>query len=251
MLSVPYRLRFHLATDGRFLWQLLRAHLQTVTAWQRSRGRALGIADGQSGAVTFVQRFGGARNLNVHFHSLMPDGLFAAPPGDPDAPLRFAPLPAPTDAQVAHLTRRVARRLQKRARRYLEGHADADYLLDPDDEESTLQHALSTALRPPVRPQRALLPGFDDDPEPPPPSPLCARVAGYSLHAARTVPAQDRDALERLCRYGLRAPPTWERRGCLRSRFTVSPCAIRSSRRSLCSSHPGHARRPLLRSPGG
>jgi hypothetical protein len=207
VLSVPYRLRFHLARDGRFLSQMLTAHLQSVFAWQRSRGRAAGIDDGHTGAVTFVQRFGGALNLNVHFHTITPDGLFVAPAGDgPDATLRFVPLPPPTDAQVAHLTRRVARRLQKRARRYLEGHQDAHALVDPDDEEATLQHALSTALRPPVRPQRALLPGLDDDPEPPPASPLCARVAGYSLHAARVVAAHDRPGLERLCRYGLRAP---------------------------------------------
>jgi hypothetical protein len=35
---------------------------------------------------------------------------------------------------------------------------------------------------------------------------LCTRVQGFSLHAARTVAADDRLGLERLCRYGLRAP---------------------------------------------
>jgi hypothetical protein len=39
----------------------------------------------------------------------------------------------------------------------------------------------------------------------------CAKVAGFSLHAARVVDAQDRDGLERLCRYGLRAPFSQER----------------------------------------
>jgi hypothetical protein len=36
-------------------------------------------------------------------------------------------------------------------------------------------------------------------------------VAGFSLHAAQCVPAHDREALERLCRYGLRAPFSQER----------------------------------------
>jgi hypothetical protein len=40
---------------------------------------------------------------------------------------------------------------------------------------------------------------------------LCAKIAGFSLHAARVVPAHDRDALEKLCRYGLRAPLSQER----------------------------------------
>ena len=42
-------------------------------------------------------------------------------------------------------------------------------------------------------------------------TPLCAKIAGFSLHAARLVHAHDRDALERLCRYGLRAPLSQER----------------------------------------
>lgn len=41
--------------------------------------------------------------------------------------------------------------------------------------------------------------------------PLCARVDGFSLHAARTVASHDRQGLERLCRYGLRAPFSLER----------------------------------------
>jgi hypothetical protein len=46
---------------------------------------------------------------------------------------------------------------------------------------------------------------------PAPVSSLCARVAGFTLHAAQAVSADDRDALERLCRYGLRSPFSQER----------------------------------------
>jgi len=41
--------------------------------------------------------------------------------------------------------------------------------------------------------------------------PLCARIGGFSLHAARTVEAHDRASLEQLCGYGLRAPFATER----------------------------------------
>ena len=56
----------------------------------------------------------------------------------------------------------------------------------------------------------------DSDPAwtPPPddlPPPLCARIAGFSLHAARSVETHDRPGLERLCRYGLRPPFAAER----------------------------------------
>jgi len=42
-------------------------------------------------------------------------------------------------------------------------------------------------------------------------SPSLRQVAGLSLHAARVVPTHDRDGLEKLCRYGLRAPLSQER----------------------------------------
>jgi hypothetical protein len=43
------------------------------------------------------------------------------------------------------------------------------------------------------------------------PHALRAQVAGFSLHAGQAVAADDREALERLCRYGLRAPFSQER----------------------------------------
>jgi hypothetical protein len=41
--------------------------------------------------------------------------------------------------------------------------------------------------------------------------PLCASVAGLGLHAATTVPAHDRERLERLLRYAARPPLCHER----------------------------------------
>jgi len=55
------------------------------------------VRDGQSGTLTVIQRFGGALNLNIHFHTLVLDGVFttAGPEG-----VRFYPTPPPTDAEV-------------------------------------------------------------------------------------------------------------------------------------------------------
>ena len=64
VLTFPYTLRFRLAADRKLLSTFLRVFLQTLFNWQRQRGRALGIAGGQTGAVSFVQRFGGALNCN-------------------------------------------------------------------------------------------------------------------------------------------------------------------------------------------
>lgn len=68
---------------------------------------------------------------------------------------------------------------------------------------AALRQALATALEPPLPKLGLDLLGLDPQAMS---TPLCVRLAGFSLHAARTVHAHDRDALERLCRYGLRAP---------------------------------------------
>jgi hypothetical protein len=61
VLTFPWALRFRLAVDRALFSKLLGVFLRTVFAWQRQRGRALGIRNGHTGAVSFVQRFGGAR----------------------------------------------------------------------------------------------------------------------------------------------------------------------------------------------
>jgi hypothetical protein len=63
-----------------------------------------------------------------------------------------------------------------------------------------LQQALAATVRPPV-PEIGLEGGGEVEPKP-----LCAKLAGFSLHAAQAVVAEDRAGLESLCRYGLRAP---------------------------------------------
>ncbi len=60
--------------------RLVRAVLRVV----RERARDEGVDGGRGGAVVVIQRFGGALNLNVHFHALVLDGVFApADDGEP------------------------------------------------------------------------------------------------------------------------------------------------------------------------
>jgi hypothetical protein len=198
VLTFPWELRFHLAMDGKLLSELRTAFLCTVFTWQRRRGRDFGLR-GEAGAITFTQRFGGILNLNPHFHSILPDGLFVT---GQDGTVTFERLPAPTDADVRRLTERLAQRLAGIASQYLEGRQDDR----PEDEDASLQASAAEALRVPVG-RRAHEDGHDGDDY----KPLCAKVDGFSLHAARTVAPHDREGLERLCRYGLRAPFSLER----------------------------------------
>ena len=205
VLTFPWPLRFRLAVDRALFGKLLGVFLRTVFAWQRRRGRTLGIRAGQTGSVTFVQRFGGALNLNPHLHSLLPDGLFVpAEPGD--EPLTFVPLPEPTPADIDALTRKIAERITAVVERLSADQSDTDAGLERT--AAAIRQALATAIEPPLPRLGLELLGLDHAATS---APLCAKVAGFTLHAARLVPAHDRDALEKLCRYGLRAPFSQER----------------------------------------
>ena len=128
VLSLPRPLRFLLAYRPQFLRPVLQTFLRAVFAWQRRNARRASIVDSRPGAVTFIQRFGSALNLNIHFHALLPDGVFVrahdgavtfvgiAPPSDDDilditckitaASLRSSPRSRTTSARTAMTPRR-------------------------------------------------------------------------------------------------------------------------------------------------
>jgi hypothetical protein len=114
----PWGLRFLVGTDPDLLSRLLDAFLKTLFAWQRRRGRQAGVRDGQTGAVTFVQRFAGNLRLNPHLDMVVPDGLFI--PGPEGSPAAFHPLSPPTRDELRKLVVKVASRLGTLAERRLE-----------------------------------------------------------------------------------------------------------------------------------
>src|SRR5438876_3949663 len=70
---------------------------------------SLGLRDSQSGAVTFIQRFGDALNCNVHFHLLALDGVYTR--ADYQKP-EFHELPPPEDDEIVEFTTIVAARIE-------------------------------------------------------------------------------------------------------------------------------------------
>jgi hypothetical protein len=65
VLSLPFALWFLLATDPDALTRVLGIFYRTVSAYILSKAR-LTRASGATGAVTLIQRFGSALNLNIH-----------------------------------------------------------------------------------------------------------------------------------------------------------------------------------------
>jgi hypothetical protein len=217
VLSLPFALRYRLGYDARLTEDVLQLFVRAIFASLRRRARRKwGVHRAQCGAVTFVQRFGDALNLNVHFHSLVIDGVYG---GDDKEALRFYALPPPTDAEVGRVAGRVARRLARLLERRGLGPgadpAEADSLPERQPLLAAL-YAASVQGRVATGPRagrRVLRLGDRIEAEDLPFSEgeRCASVAGVSLHANVAVPARDRARLERLCRYTARPPVATER----------------------------------------
>jgi len=61
VLSSPFALRYKMAYDARLMSDVLNIFARAVLGHLRRRARKfLGLRDSQSGAVTFIQRFGDA-----------------------------------------------------------------------------------------------------------------------------------------------------------------------------------------------
>lgn len=192
VVTFPRRVRYHLAADPKLATLALREVLRVLFTFQRRHARKAGARPSRansSGAVTFIQRFNSALELSLHFHILIPDGVFIRDRPDPDAGPRFVPLDPPTEDDVAALLGRIS--LKVSALLHRRGRLDDD-AVDHEPEPQLRFASSPTAI--PGRLQAI----------PHPLPPLCARKDGFSLHAGAAVHGNDRAALERLCRYGLR-----------------------------------------------
>jgi hypothetical protein len=76
VLSFPFQLRFLFASYPRIMGKVLGiVHRTLATHITKKAGYNKKTA--QTGAVTLIQRFGSALNLNIHFHMLYLDGVYA------------------------------------------------------------------------------------------------------------------------------------------------------------------------------
>ena len=173
-----------------------------IQRWTARHGVQPARPGGQTGSVTVIQRFGGALNLNLHFHILVLDGQYAADPRT--GALRWYRARPPTTEEVERLVERVADRAEAwLARRGFRG--DEGLEQDPDDVQAAIQAAAvmgRSVLRRGRRARRVQVLGGRPHALPP----RCATADGYTVHAGVVIGAKNREGLERLCRYIARPP---------------------------------------------
>ena len=209
VLSVPFPLRFLFASNPKVMTKALAIVYRTI-ATHLTHKAVFTKLTANTGAVTLIQRFGSALNLNVHFHMLFLDGVFIDSKHGGNQCFHRAK--APTSDELAKLTHTIAHRVGRYLERkgLLERDTGNCYLtpvaVDASDEDPS-NHLLGSSIsyRIAVGPQQGrkvftlqTLPDCQTD------NPIAGSVgetAGFSLHAGVSARANERAKLERLCRY--------------------------------------------------
>jgi len=222
-------LRFLLATNPAALMQVLGVVYRTISGFLLRRA-GLTRTTGHTGAVTLVQRFGSALNLNIHFHLLFLDGAYRTE--GVAAPV-FRAVCEPRAQELQGLVERIAlhigRRLEQRG--LIERDLDKAWLA-ADSEAGALDdligHSITYRIAVGPRTGQKLftlqtvppqMQGLEVDPN------GAARAGGFSLHAGVAIAPSERARLERLCRYVSRPPVAAERLALTASghaRYTLS-----------------------------
>lgn len=220
VLSVPFPLRFLFASRPEIMGRVLGIVYRTI-ATHLTRKAGYTKTTAHAGAVTLIQRFGSALNLNIHYHMLFLDGVYVD--GN-----KFRRVKSPTSAELTQLAHTIAQRIGRFLERQglLERDAENSYLTgDAVDEVLMSQlRGHSITYRIAVGPQQGrkvftlqTLPACDPEDQfgnsP-------GNVAGFSLHAGVAAKAHEREKLERLCRYIAR-PAVSEKRLSLTARGKV------------------------------
>jgi hypothetical protein len=207
VLSLPIPLRVLLAAQPELVTPVLQVVQRVIT---RHLLDAVGLEadEGHGGAVTLIQRFGSAANLNIHLHGLLLDGVYRC---GADGVPEFVEVGFPTDDDVHALLQTIIARLMKMLTRrgVLVEDMGQTYLAEPDadgEDARTLRPLQAAAITyriafgpragQKVLTLRGAMPREDSARQP-----LCADIDGFSLHAAVRVEAHDRKRLEQLCRY--------------------------------------------------
>lgn len=207
VLSFRYPLRFLFASKPEAIGPALGIVHRVIAGWLAAQ-TGVDRDSARCGAVTLIQRFGSALNLNVHFHMQWLDGVYETTTERPQRKPRLHRARAPSSAQLtvlagSRIAHRVRRHLARRG--WLEGEDESVFLSDSAGSDdgmdglrmSSITYRIATgrdAGRKVITLQT--LPGDASSLEGD-----AGKVGGFSLHAGVAAEAHESHKLEKLCRY--------------------------------------------------
>jgi len=225
VVSVPVPLRYWMAASQELTAQVHTIIRTTIGQYYVHQAVTRGVPRDQvqPGSVTFMQRFGSALNLNLHFHCVFLEGVYLDRTDQGLKP-RFLQGEPPSDADVADVLQKISHRVIRKLRRlgYLEASMDAAVATGYDplrDHAPELARTMAASVQQRIafgeragQKVRRIGSGFGYEGEAPKlTGPRCASVHGFSVHANTAIPAHRRDEVERLIRYTARGAVSLER----------------------------------------
>ena len=209
VLSLPFPLRLLVVKNPKLLSEIVKITYREISGYLITKaGQKRSSA--QSGAVTYIQFFGGALNLNPHYHIIVLDGVFLTHSKHPNPIFKQVSKPTALEIQqvLDNISIKVARRLEKLG--FIERDMDNYYLaLDESQNDLDELSGYSTTYRIAVGPNQGrkvftlqtIQPSSESYNER---GPHCASQGGFSLHAGVATKAHQKSKLERICRYRAR-----------------------------------------------
>jgi hypothetical protein len=225
VVSVPLPLRYWMASSQDLTAKVYTIIRTTIGQYYVNQAVTRGSPRGKvhPGLVTFIQRFGSALNVNLHFHLIFLEGVYLDRTAVGLQP-RFIQAEPPRDANITTILQQISHRVIRTLRRlgYLETGTETPVATGYDplqDHESVLARTMAASVQQRIafgaragQHVRRLGSGFGYEGEAPRlTGPHCASVHGFSLHANTQMPAHRRDQLERLLRYTARGAVSLER----------------------------------------
>jgi hypothetical protein len=213
VLSFPIPVRLVLAVRPKLMAEVLNITNNAISRFLTQKAR-LTRKTGKTGAVTLIQRFGSAINLNVHFHQLFIDGAYEL--DHEGRPNQFHETPPPTTQELNALLQKIIHRtirlLEKRG--VIVKDEPNPQLHIPDDDTFSRLQAGSASYRfafGPNKGKKALTLHTVQEQDHTSNRGLVANHSGFSLHAGVFAHANDRNAMERIARYIARPPVAIDR----------------------------------------
>jgi len=225
VVSVPVPLRYWMAASQDLTATVHTIIRTTIRQYYVNQAVTRGVPRDkvQPGSVTFIQRFGRAINLHLHFHVVFLEEVYLDRADQGRTP-RFVTGEAPTDADIATVVQTISHRVMRKLRQlgYLEVGLDAAVATGYDplgDDAPELARTMAASVQQRIafgeragQKVRRIGSGFGAEGEQPTLSGArCASVHGFSLHANTQVSAHRRDQLECLIRYTARGAVALER----------------------------------------
>ena len=204
VLSFPFPLRLLFAKDSQLITDVLNLVHRAISTCLIKKSGLKKKSGAKTGSVTFIQRFGGSLNLNIHFHIIYLDGVYTFD----QEKTRFHFISPPTQLELDNLLKTIAQRtlklLKKRSLIVKDEGAEHQFLNIKDTEAIDHIHNSSLSYRiafGKYQGRKTLTLRTAPQKQHQKQKPFLSEYSSFSLHAGVFCPAHNRKKLEHLCRY--------------------------------------------------